>query len=61
MGKSKKGKSSGSGIGRKRINPLTGQVEEVSGTKAGKKRVRLPEGHPLRTHETLKASKKPKD
>lgn len=54
MGKSKKGKGSGTSGGRVRVNPLTGQEEHVSGTKAGKKRVRLPEGHPLRTHETLK-------
>ena len=36
---------------RTRINPKTGQVEQVSGTKAGKKRLRLPEGDPLRTHD----------
>lgn len=50
MGKSKKG-NGGSGQGRERINPQTGQVESVSGTKAGKKRVTLPAGHPLRTHD----------
>lgn len=50
MGKSKR-KGSGSGGGRTRINPLTGEPEHVSGTKAGKKRVMLPMGHPLRTHD----------
>lgn len=38
-------------LGRKRLNPLTGEVEHISGTKAGKKRHRLPVGHPLRTHD----------
>lgn len=51
MGKSKnKGKSSG-GQQRTRTNPLTGEVETVNGTKAGKRRNRLPSGHPLRTHD----------
>ena len=50
MGKSKK-KGGGSGGGRTRINPLTGAIEHVAGTKAGKKRVMLPSGHPLRTHK----------
>lgn len=36
---------------RERLNPLTGQVEVVAGTKAGKRRSRLPYGHPLRTHD----------
>jgi hypothetical protein len=36
---------------RERVNPLTGQVEVIPGTKAGKKRTRLPYGHPLRTHD----------
>jgi hypothetical protein len=36
---------------RERINPLTKQVEIIPGTKAGKKRSRLPLGHPLRTHD----------
>jgi hypothetical protein len=36
---------------RTRIHPHTGQVEIVAGTKAGKKRNRLPFGHPLRTHD----------
>lgn len=50
MGKHKKG-GGGSGQGRTRVNPLTGEVEQVSGTKAGKKRMLLPGGHPLRTHD----------
>lgn len=50
MGKKKKG-GGGSGQGRTRLNPLTGQAEQVSGTKAGKKRSMLPAGHPLRTHD----------
>lgn len=51
MGKSKnKGKSSGPQQ-RTRRNPLTGEVETVSGTKAGKRRNRLPSNHPLRTHD----------
>jgi len=36
---------------RERQNPVTGEVEIVSGTKAGKRRARLPFGHPLRTHD----------
>jgi hypothetical protein len=48
----KKKKSSGDRTGvRTRINPLTGQAETVAGTRSGKKRMRLPEGHPLRTHD----------
>jgi len=50
MGKKKKG-STGGGLGRTRRNPLTGEAEHISGTKAGKKRVTLPVGHPLRTHD----------
>lgn len=49
MGK-KKGSSSRSGS-RTRVNPLTGAVETVSGTKAGKKRVGEAPGSPLRTHD----------
>lgn len=49
MGK-KKGSSNRKGE-RTRINPLTGQTETVTGTKAGKKRTRLPWGHPLRSHD----------
>ena len=37
--------------GRTRINPVTKEVETVAGTKAGKKRNRLPVGHPQRTHD----------
>lgn len=48
---------------RERLNPLTGQIEIVPGTKAGKRRTRLPFGHPLRTHDlhfVSKAKKKHK-
>ena len=52
MGKKKKGSSASSGSGyRIRKNPLTGAVEQVPGTRAGRKRNRLPFGHPLRTHD----------
>lgn len=50
MGKKKKGSSVRTGY-RIRKNPLTGEVEQVAGTRAGKKRNRLPYGHPLRTHD----------
>lgn len=46
----KKGSSNRSGQ-RTRINPITGQQETVTGTKAGKKRTHLPYGHQLRTHD----------
>jgi len=36
---------------RERTNPITGQVETVPGTKAGKKRMRTSFGDPLRTHD----------
>jgi hypothetical protein len=36
---------------RVRINPLTKEQETMAGTKAGKKRMRLAIGHPLRTHD----------
>ena len=36
---------------RTRFNYLTGKTETIPGTKAGKKRQRLPIGHPLRTHD----------
>lgn len=55
MGKKNKGSQS-RGVGRSIVNPLTGLVEERSGTKAGKKRQTLPVGHPLRTHD-LRGSK----
>jgi hypothetical protein len=55
----KKKKSSGAHAGtRFRTNPLTGQVETVTGTKAGKKRTRLPLDHPLRTHVVKESKKK---
>lgn len=50
MGKKKKGSSARTGY-RIRKNPLTGEVEQVAGTRSGKKRNRLPYGHPLRTHD----------
>jgi hypothetical protein len=50
MGKGKKGSAQRAG-GRTRVNPLTGEVEQVSGTKAGKKRQYLPAGHALRSHD----------
>ena len=54
MGKKKKGSSASSGSGyRIRKNPLTGAVEQVPGTRAGRKRNRLPFGHPLRTHDLM--------
>ena len=56
MGKQKKNKP-GSGEGRIRKNPLTGAEEQVSGTKAGKRRNYLPVGHPLRTHKDKKGKK----
>lgn len=45
---------------RVRINPQTGEREKVSGTKAGRKRFRLPFGHPLRTHDLALGSKRSK-
>ena len=50
MGKSKKKLPRGAQQ-RERLNPTTKAVEVVSGTKAGKRRARLPFGHPLRTHD----------
>jgi len=50
MGKKKKGTGTRAGS-RTRQNPLTGEIETVTGTKAGKKKTRLPFGHPLRTHD----------
>jgi hypothetical protein len=46
-----KGKAKPASGSRTRVNPKTKEVETVSGTKAGKKRTRLPMGHPLRTHD----------
>ena len=51
MGKGKKSSGSHSNQ-RTRINPLTGERETVTGTKAGKKRQTLPWGHPLRSHDS---------
>lgn len=51
MGKKNKGKGSSGPQQRTRTNPITREVETVSGTKAGRKRLRLPSGHPLRTHD----------
>jgi hypothetical protein len=53
MGKKKKSSGGGS-TGRVRIHPITGEAETIPGTRAGRKRTRLPIGHPLRTHD-LKA------
>jgi hypothetical protein len=50
MGKGKRGGSARAGS-RSRLNPRTGLVEQVAGTKAGKKRSRLAFGDPLRTHD----------
>lgn len=43
---------------RTRTNPLTGQVESIPGTKAGKKRMRLAHDHPLRTHISAEERKR---
>jgi hypothetical protein len=45
---------------RERINPRTGEEEIVTGTKAGRRRNRLPADHPLRTHD-LKGKSNKKD
>lgn len=50
MGKGKKGSSNRAGQ-RTRINPLTGEKETISGTKAGKRRMKEPPSSPLRTHD----------
>jgi hypothetical protein len=50
MGK-QKNKSAKGAQQRERIHPVTGAVEIVTGTKAGKRRSRLTLGHPLRTHD----------
>lgn len=43
---------------RTRRNPLTGEIDRIGGTKAGRKRNRESFGSPLRTHDA--PSKKPK-
>jgi hypothetical protein len=50
MGKKKKSTARGLQQ-RERLNPLTGKIEIIPGTKAGKRRTRLPFGDPLRTHD----------
>lgn len=57
MGKKKKSVSRGAQQ-RERFNYLTGQIEIVAGTKAGKRRTRLPYGHPLRTHDLEQRGKR---
>ena len=54
MGSNSKNKSNE----RTRINPITKQKETVTGAKAGKRRTRLPQGHPLRTHDLKPIAKK---
>jgi hypothetical protein len=50
MGKKNKSVSRGAQQ-RERLNYLTGKIEVVPGTKAGKRRTRLSLGDPLRTHD----------
>ena len=50
MGKKKKSSGDRSAT-RTRINPLTGEAETQGGTRSGKRKVHLPAGHPLRTHD----------
>jgi hypothetical protein len=59
VAKGKKGTTNRGGS-RTRVNPLTGKEETVAGTKAGKKRTRLPAGDPLRTHDIHAPAKKTK-
>ena len=59
MGKKKKSSSGGPG-GRTRINPLTGQAEQVAGTRSGRNKSMLPPGHPLRTHDLKPAGARKK-
>ena len=48
----KKKKSNGDRSGsRTRTNPLTGEAETQGGTRSGNRKVHLPVGHPLRTHD----------
>jgi hypothetical protein len=51
MGKKKKSSGSGGAQQRTRWNYIDKVMETVPGTKAGKRRTRLPFGHPLRTHD----------
>lgn len=51
MGKKKKSSAGKAAQQRARHNPLTGKVEMIPGTKAGKKRMRTSFGDPLRTHD----------
>jgi len=50
MAKGKKSTAKGAQQ-RRRIHPITKVVEMIPGTKAGRKRQRLPIGHELRTHD----------
>jgi hypothetical protein len=50
MSKGKSGSNSKSGV-RTRRNPLTGEIETVAGTKAGRGRMREAPSSPLRTHD----------
>ncbi len=56
----KKKSSSGGSTGRIRINPLTGETEQVSGPRSGRNRTMLPPGHPLRTHDLKPAGSRKK-
>ena len=58
MGKQKKAKANTGN--RTRVNPLTGKMETIPGTKAGKKRTRTAPGDPLRTHVSLEKKGKRK-
>ena len=60
MGKKKKSKGTAGAQSRTRLNPITGQVETVPGTKAGKRRTRTNPGDPLRTHDLHMVTKKSK-
>jgi hypothetical protein len=51
MSKKKKSSGSAQSSGRVRVNPITGAVETVAGTRSGRKRNRLQVGDPLRTHD----------
>jgi|GEM_PF-1624868 len=51
MGKKKKSSGAKGPQQRERWNYVDKVMETVPGTKAGKRRTRLPFGHPLRTHD----------